>query len=68
MFINSLQTHAPQKMFLGLCFPMQKSDVLNIRKLSKIADCGLWPFLGRHSVRRNQRFSPKFSVFNFELN
>ena len=42
MFINSLQTHAPEKMFLSFCFPMEKNDISEIRKLNQKHDCGLW--------------------------
>ena len=43
MFINSLKTHVLEKMFPSLCFPIKKSDVSKIIKLSKKCDCSLWP-------------------------
>ena len=33
IFINSLQIHAPKKIFLSLSFPIRKSDVSKIRNV-----------------------------------
>ena len=45
----------------GLVF----SNAKKLRLKSEITDCGLWPFMGRHSVHRYQLFSPQFNVFIF---
>ena len=66
MFINSLQTLAPERMFLSLCYSIQQSYQARIRKF-KPNKLYMWPVLGWDATleHSNAATSAQFNVFDF---